>query len=347
MEEYPSSASFGDESTPTNYGDTNPTMPVSGSMVPDAAPYIPPPAATPPATSRNWVQRNLLLAIVTAVAVLGLLISTVAFAASHGGKTTPTSAADVIANANKAALNDATYKILDNTTINFSSSTAGSSPTTFNLTGTGKLTKSPARNDIAINFQLFGPQTTIEVLTDGTDGYVNLGALGGLFGSQLHMAATSGQWIKVPLGKQSPNLLDYSHLTNLKLIGAAQLNGKATWHIQGTLAADTAKTTPTPTPSGASATPVTEDLWFFQDTYFPAQFTVHLAVNLGDLKIPGLPGSSNTSGAATPSTVTTDATLQFTNWNSGITITPPPPSSVIGLPTGFPGQPSPTPAPGS
>ena len=344
MEEYPTSANNGDTATPANYGDTNPTVPIASGMPPDAPPNIPPPATAAP-TSRNWVQRNVLVAIVAGVAVLALLISTVAFAASHGGKTTPTSAADVIAAANKAALNDASYKIQDNTTINFTSSTAGSSPTTFNLTGTGKLTKSPARNDIAINFQILGPQTTVEVLTDGTDGYVNLGALGGLLGSQAHFAVAAGQWIKVPLGKQTVNLLDYSHLKNLKLVGAAQINGKATWHIQGTLAADAS--TPTPTASGVSATPVTEDLWFFQDSYFPAQFTVHLAVNLGDLQIPGMPGSGKTTGSATPSTVTTDATLQFTHWNSGITITPPPPGSVISLPTSFPGLPTPTPAPGS
>lgn len=327
MDEYPVSPTNGDDLPTTPF---YPDAPVGPTQPDVATPPPPPTASTVP-----WVQRNLLLAIVAGVVVLALLITGVVYAASHGLGSSPPNAASIIANANKANLKDASYAIQDKTAVDFG---ATGSPVVLDIKGTGKLTKMPNRNDITLNVSLLG-QVPIEVLTDGNTGYLNLGALSGILGGQIpgFTSADSGKWLKVPLGSQSVNLLDYSHLTNLKYIGSDKINGKATWHIQGTLSAGTV---PTPTAgSTAKAQATTEDLWFFQDTYFPAQFQLQASANLAGLPLPGLTGNNVTRAATptpapAPSEGTSDATLTFTNWNSGLTITPPDPGSVVSLPAG-------------
>jgi hypothetical protein len=328
------------------YGDA-PTTPEFGGV--DAPP--PPPVVPVASGGRNGNVRNILIAAVAAVAAVALLISAVAFARGSFNST-PTAGA-ILSSASKANLKDASYAIADNLAITFGAANSGNAPTTLNLTGTGKLTKAPARNDVSLSIPLFGSQNTVEVITDGSKLYANIGALSSLFGGT-GKDPTNGKWIEVPLGNEPlPSLQDFSHVKNAKLIGSEKINGKDTWHVQGTLNVDTgtpnpgasATATAVATSAGVTAQPVTEDMWFLKDTYYPAKFVVHISASAANLpSIGGTGGSAATSG---PAQIVNDATLTFSAWNSGITITPPSPDQVISLPGGIPGLPTPTPAPGS
>ena len=336
----------GDEVPATPYGQAGETTPTQPDLpaTPDVAPVAAPAPAR--ATSNNAGVRVALVGVVAAVVVIALIVAGVAFAKTRS--TTPT-ASDILASAKSAKLNDTTYTLTDHVTANLGGATTGSFPTTLDITGNGKLTANPARNDVTIAIPLLGAQNTIEVLTDGSDLYANLGNLAGLLsilgttnGTPTTPPTTSGPpWVKVPVGQPIPTALDYSHLQNVKLIGAEKVNGKDTWHLQGTLnIAGMTSATPNPgiaatatavaTQTGASVTPVTEDLWFQQDTYFPAKVTVNFSANLGNLA--SLTGGTTATPAPTTtptnSQVTSAATVLFTAWNSGITITPPPASQV-------------------
>jgi hypothetical protein len=326
--------------TTPSYEDAMPgnTTPTNAEVAASSAATSPDVAAAAPTAARgraNWTPRAISLAIVAAVVVLALVVTGVVFAANHSSNATPPTAAQIIASATKANLQDTAYTIQDNTTINFSSSATSSTPTTINISGTGKLTKTPARNDVTLTIPLIGTQNPIEGLTDGATLYLNVGTLGGLLGNQFGSLVPAGKWLEVPLG-QTPNVLDYSRLTNLKVVGSDTVNGKATWHLQGTVNAPTSAKGSTTT----TTTTATEDLWFFQDTYFPAKFVINASGDLSGLA--GMMGGK-TSNGATPSGATSTATVSFTSWNTGLTITPPAPSQVVSLPSNIPGLTTPTP----
>ncbi len=324
---------------PTYFSDNAPTSGDLAATPSGDAP--PPPATTPPAVTggRGPNPRLLLLAGVATVVVLALVASAVAFARGMLNQT-PTPSA-ILTSAENAHLTDATYTLTDQLTLVYTSSSSGGTPTTLNLTGNGKLTKSPTRNDVTLSIPLLGAQNTIEVITDGSDVYANIGALADLLGGS-GVNVPKGKWIKVPAGMAIPTILDYSHLTNLKLIGTDTINGKATWHIQGTLSMPHGAGAATPNP-GASATatavatqyglsvpPVTEDLWFQQGTYYPAKFVVNFSASA--TKAPSIGGSKG--GSAGPAHVTNAATLTFSEWNTGATVTVPSPDQVVSLPSG-------------
>jgi hypothetical protein len=328
----------GDSASDATYFSDN--APTSSDLPAQPAGTPPPPASAPPATTGKGgpTPRLLLLAGVAAVVVLALIASAVAFARGLINQT-PTPGA-ILSSAENAHLTDASYAIADQLTLVYTSSSSGGAPTTLDMTGTGKLTKSPARNDVTLSIPLLGAQNTVEVITDGTDVYVNIGALADLLGGS-GVNVPKGKWVKVPVGMAIPTVLDYSHLTNLKLIGAETINGKATWHIQGTLSVHTGSGTTTANP-GASATatavatqyglsvpPVTEDLWFQQGTYYPAKFVVTFSASA--TKAPSFGGAAGGTG---PAHVTNTATLTFNAWNTGATITVPSPSQVVSLPAG-------------
>ncbi len=353
-DENPTTPSMGDVPPPysgtPNMGDAPTTPEFNAAGTPPMPPAMPVTPGRGGNNGGNNSARNFGIAAIAAVVALALLISAVAFA--RGAFSTTPTATDILNNASKANLKDATYSIADNLAITFTASGSGGTPTTLNLTGTGKMTKSPARNDVSVSIPLFGSQNTIEIITDGANLYVNLGDLGGLFGSGGNNPA-KGKWIEVSLqGQQLPSLQDYSHLKNVKLVGSEKINGKDTWHVQGTLSLDngtpnpsvSATATAVATSAGLTTQPVTEDLWFLKDSYFPAKLLVHLSATVAN--VPGFGGSGGAKGSSGPAQIVNDATLTFTAWNSGITITPPSPDQVITLP-GIPGLPTPTPTPGS
>jgi hypothetical protein len=302
---------------------TPPVFPVQGA---DAAASMAPPSRTNPGL------RTLVLAGIGALVVVALAIAGIAFARSAIAQTGTPTPSQILASATSANLNDAAYTFTDALALSYTQagSTTTGEPTTFNLMGSGKLTKSPARNDITLTIPLFGSQNSIEAITDGSDLYVNPGNLASVLGGS-QGATLNGKWIKIPVGMQIPTVLDYSHLKNLKLIGGETVNGKDTWHIQGTLSAPSGSGTSSADP-GASATatavatqyglsvqPVTEDLWFAKDTYFPVQFKLHFAASVA--KAPAIGGGKATGSG--PASVTSDGTVTFTQWNSGLTITVP------------------------
>lgn len=326
-----------------------------------APPVFPPagtdaPASVSPTPRSNAGLRLAVLGGIGAVIVLALIFAGVAFARGAFAQASTPTPSQILASANSANLKDATYTFTDTLALSYTQpgSTTTGEPTTFTLSGSGKLTKSPARNDITLTIPLFGQQNSIEAITDGSDAYVNPGNLGSVLGGK-QGAALDGKWIKIPVGMQIPTVLDYSHLTNLKLIGGETVNGKDTWHIQGTLSAPTGSGTSTADP-GASATatavatqyglsvqPVTEDLWFAKDTYYPVQFKLHFAASVANAPSFGS-GNGKATGSG-PASVTSDGTVTFTAWNSGLSITVPTNvisvSDIPGLP-GMPGMLFPT-----
>ncbi|MBA3825413.1 MAG: hypothetical protein H0X24_16130 [Ktedonobacterales bacterium] len=339
----------GDESPATPYGQAGDIVPTQPDLpaAPDVAPVATPASAR--ATTNPAGVRAILVGVVAAVVAIALIVAGVAYAKTRS--TTPT-ASEILANAKNAKLTDTTFTLTDHMTANLGGSTTSAFPTTLDITGNGKLTKAPVRNDVTITIPLLGAQNSIEVLTDGSDIYANVGNLAGLLssigttttGTPTTPPTTSGPpWIKIPVGQPIPTVLDYSHVQNVKLIGAEKVNGKDTWHLQGTLniAGLSGSATPNPgiaatataiaTQTGASVTPVTEDLWFQQDTYFPAKLTVKFSANLGNLAaLMGSTTATPTPATPTPtnSQIASDATVIFTAWNSGITITPPPANQV-------------------
>jgi hypothetical protein len=176
-------------------------------------------------------------------------------------------------------------------TLNFTGSFSG---TTSTGTGNGKITKNPERADISLTLSVSGQQITVESITDKATNaaYTKISGLDlpGFDGSK---------WTKTDLGSSSSSLFDTSQITdfskdlkNLKLVGNDTVDGTKVWHITGT--------------STAGGQNSTIDMYVTQDgNYYPKKVVV----------------TSTGSAAGT-------FTLDFTSFNTGITISLPPADQV-------------------
>jgi hypothetical protein len=174
---------------------------------------------------------------------------------------------------------------------------------TVNATGGGKATKNPQRVEVNLTlpFTLAGTtaQITIDEIVDfpTSTAYSRIGGIPGV--------PNPGQWTKSPISAASSTgspidpttITDFTKTQNAKLIGAETLNGVAVWHIQGTET------------DAASGTSATTDIYIRQDNHYPLKVTVHSTTT-------STPGT--TAGAGT-----SDITILFTQYNSGVTITLP------------------------
>jgi hypothetical protein len=118
------------------------------------------------------------------------------------------------------------------------------------------------------------------------------------------------KWLKVSLGSASNAEFNYDFLAlveqlqNPGLVGTEAINGVQTYHLRGTVQA------PVTPGANQSIETTTEDLWVRQSDYYPVKIVAH--------------GSGSNKGTS----ITVDVTATFTAWNSGVTITPPPPDQV-------------------
>jgi hypothetical protein len=314
---------------------TNPSLPV-GDAPP---PAVPPAAAT---TAGNGPSRNWLIGLAGALAAVIVILIIVLVVVA----TAPPSATKILQNAKNANLKDATYSITAPLTINFSTS-GTSAPTTVTLTGTGKLTTAkstttPSANDVSVSIPLIGSQNAIEAITVNKNLYLNLGALASLLGGT---PSTAAQWLSVPIGNTSINLLSYSNLKDLKYIGSETINGHSTWHIRGTLSVTGENATPTA--SSTSTAPIsgsaTEDLWIRQDNSFPAKMQMTFNVSTAGLNLPSTSGTGTGGTTATPQAISGAMTLLFTAWNSNLDIAAP--KNAVGFSGSGTGNPFPFPFP--
>jgi hypothetical protein len=307
-------------------GQTGDLLPVTGeSTVSDT--QLP---ATGESGGRN--NRPLIISVVALVALLAIFAGVMgvhALAAS--------SPSDILANAKKASLKDASFDIQGQVGLNLGDQ-AGSTPATTSISGKGVMTLTPAaRNDVTLTVSLLGPQSKFEILTDSNTLYAQFGGLSSLG------ISSDGKWIKVanPSQEKPKTILDsYDYLHNTTLVGSETINGHDTWHIKGSLTATTSSSSNATATAVASKTGIkasgtaTEDLWVTKDHYYPAKIQVHVSGNadLGDLSssLSGL-GDLGGLGINAPSTtgLTLDATINFTAWNSGASVTVPAASDVI------------------
>jgi hypothetical protein len=355
------------------WGDTQPQMPAnSAGDLPPAVPVPPVPYASdvPPSNNGGSRGRRTVLAIAGAVvAVLIILAATLfAFAKQRGASAAAQTPAQIISQAKQAKINDATYTLAGQFGVNIGgASTSSNTNTSLPLTGSGKFTTNPARNDVSLSLSILSTNTSIEAITDGSNAYVKVSGLSGLTGQP-----DSQKWYEVSLGQSvgTPDISQvYDAIQNPTLVGTETVNGHKTWHLTGTLNESALAGSATVSPGvAATATAIAQqiglattgttkiDLWVAQDTYYLVQVHINVSASIDlNVDLSGLTGITGaatleptaTSGTPTPTNFgfTVDAMLTFQTWNSGISIAVPPPSDVTTVPSGFPGLPTSSPTP--
>ena len=232
--------------------------------------------------------------IATALVSLSVL-----FMAACGGVNIakPLTPAQILANSqNPSSLKDTTFDM----TIN-----VGIGANSIAFTGGGKITRNPNRSDVNFSGSLLGQTFADEIITDGNDSY-----------SKSTPSTTGDKWLKTTggasgtsgLGVDPSSLTSFGNLKNVTLVGTETINGHQAYHLKGTVLSGT----PTPVTGTPTASTDTnqEDLWVLTDNFYP------LKVNVVS--------STTVAGTATTSTVV----ITFKTWNTGITISVPPPSDV-------------------
>ncbi len=181
-------------------------------------------------------------------------------------------------------------------TLSYSGSFSGANSTG---SGIGKITTNPRRADVILNLTVSGQQLTIESITDAATNteYAKISGLD-------LPGIDSSKWIKTALGSGSSTaLVDTSqiagygkNLSNVRLVGTEVVGGVKVWHLTGTSTQDGL--------SGTVSMYVTQD-----GHYYPKKEVV------------------TTTGASAAT-----FTLDFTSFNTGITISLPTASEVQSLP---------------
>jgi hypothetical protein len=161
---------------------------------------------------------------------------------------------------------------------------------TVTLDGTARTTANPRRVEVVGTASLGVPYHAI---VDGNAIYINL----------------NDKWLKYVAGNANAEF-NYDFIALIEqlqdpgLVGTETINGAQTYHLRGTVQASV-------TPgANQSIETTTEDLWVRQSDYYPIKIVAH--------------GGGSNKGT----TITVDVTATFTAWNSGVTITPPPPDQV-------------------
>ncbi len=177
----------------------------------------------------------------TCIGLLGIMCLFTACAAnSSGNASAPTTAADIIARANAAALHDAAFHF---------------SLTQFRFSGTGVVTTQPHRVAFTLD-PLNGATDSQQEVIDSTSIYIK--SPGASAWSTVSNDPASGI-----LG--NPDLPNYAELQDVTLRGSETIDGVATWHLQAKV------------PSAIKTTTQTQEIWIRQDSFFPEQIIAHIA----------------------------------------------------------------------
>jgi hypothetical protein len=246
--------------------------------------------------------------------------------------------------ASSATVKDLAFTMKFTVSMNLSSSSQGKQQFTETMTATGKETLAPRRTqmDMAMAMDVPGLSglTGGQALTmntivdyDSQTGYIK----SPLFDSLLKGPSDAPEtWYKMPfasvdgLGADTSMYIDYSKLKNAKLIGSETINGVAVWHLRATedieqsapgLGAISARTT-----AGSVGLNVTTDYYFRKDNYRPVKVVIS---GTDTLSGSGTPSASSADAGA--GTMTMNGEMDFTSFNTGISISLPPPSEVKSL----------------
>jgi hypothetical protein len=243
------------------------------------------------------IQGRRLITWLAPALLLGTLALAACGAASTGGTSnggTP-DAATILKNAKAVTINDETYSITLSTTA------AGQ---TNSITIQGKATKNPKREQLDLTATTSGTNTAYTLIQDAASNadYVK-------FTDSGSSGLPTGKWIKMPdttattLSSGVDALLDYSAVTNPKLIGSEEVNGVAVWHLQATQTIDASPNAGTPISGSGIA-----DLYFRKDNSYPVKVV---------LKSTGMDASTGT--------------ITWAAVNSGLSIALPDPKDVTDL----------------
>lgn len=292
---------------------------------------------TPVAKKRSGV-RAILFTLAGMLVVAMLTVGGVLIVVAKNTPKPPPTLASILQQATAAMPQDASFT-LENT----SSTSIGSLSITLKHTGTGDIGNAPFQLHVTLNDGSSDGATSFtsnETIVQAGTMYIKLPQFPNIPGFKNPFG--SKPWVKLPYADLSgtsgtnplagftvENYLDYQRLTDVKLIGSATIAGKATWHLHGTLAS----AAPTNSSFGTTAASNSEDLWVLKSSYLPAQMTFHAATALT---------TGGTGG--TSLTISSDETVTFIRWNSGVLISVPSSDQVS---DGFSGllPPTPTPAP--
>jgi hypothetical protein len=222
------------------------------------------------------------------LALLMLLLAACSTSTSAGGATATGTVAPS-AQAREILAKAQAVKLKDATLKTLVTTKRGSQTVT--LDGTARTTADPRRVEVVGTASQVVPYHAI---VDGNVIYIKL----------------NDKWLKVSLGSASNAEFNYDFLAlveqlqNPGLVGTEAINGVQTYHLRGTVQ------TPVTPGANQSIETTTEDLWVRQSDYYPVQIVAH--------------GAGSNKGTSS----TVDVTATFTAWNSGVTITPPPPDQV-------------------
>ncbi len=203
----------------------------------------------------------------------------------------------ILTSAQAAHFKDAEYTV----TLTISGSSGGQNVSVTG-TGNGKATSNPQRSDVTINVSVAGVSLNEEVITDGSNVYTK----------------TTGatKWTKTTATSTDPtssltnptSLFGPSSLQGASLVGVETVNGVSSYHLHGTVPASTLGSA-----AGSGTGDLTSDVWFRTDNYYPVKLVITST------------GSTSGSSAGTYSV---SIIINFTSWDTGVTIQVPPASQV-------------------
>ena len=220
-----------------------------------------------------------------------------------------------------ATVRDLTYTMKFAINMDMTDPSLGSQKVSEAMTASGEETLHPRRSQLDLTMTLMGTNLTDTVIVDYADqtGYIKMTGLGGLSGVE------SGKWYTMPfaslggLGADTSMYIDYSKLKDATLIGAETINGVAVWHLRAkedmsqAVPGSAAVATSSSASDSVSGT-ATLDYYFRQDNYRPVKIL--------------LASSDTISGLGT---ITTSGAMNFTTFNTGVSIALPPASEVTPL----------------
>lgn len=286
-----------------------------------APPEAAPPTFTPvgamplaPARPRNWRSVFLAGGVVVAllVALGGYFVVRAHFA------TAPADAGALLRQASQAHLRDATYTIGGNLTASVTGVGSISEP----LAGNGTIIRTPYQQHMTVQVGSTGGLTgviTEEAIISDNIAYTRT-LNGNNTSSNTLWTKTDAATLSAIPGLNAVDLLDYSTIQHPVIVGEETINGHKTWHVRGDLNTPASVTaTATVVPGQVQAVSKgTEDLWLREDNKYPAQVTLHLTLN------------ASAQAASLAGNLDLTETSTFTQWNTGVVITPPPPNQVQG-----------------
>src|SRR5262249_6022715 len=151
-------------------------------------------------------------------------------------------ATTILAQVQKIQLKDASFNASFTGTL--SSQLGGSSSSRATGAGSGKITASPKRADVALNLDAGSVQLPIEALLNAElgDVYLTSPFISALLGG-------GGAWVKLSLGSGNgggngaggfsagdfdiTQVLDFTQLVNVSLVGSESLSGIPVYHLKG------------------------------------------------------------------------------------------------------------------